>query len=165
MVKKCKKLTLKIPEPRIVTLYEARLAAKGLDIADDTYDIGIYFDCARSWKEAKDGYDKFMLLLGCNILVKKYNPDWYTVCYISEFMWDNRDIFDPFFNENNREGYRPMDYKDLNPEKDSGFYEAYIQPFESLLSGGYSDEDYQTLYDAFVKKINSEKGGEKSKKS
>ena len=139
-------ITLKIPEKTIATLYEASQVTGGLDIADKDWDMGVYFECPKSWEEANDGYDKFMLLLGCNIRVEQFSEDWYTTCYIAEFMWENRDVFDKFFNENNRKGYRPMDYKDLDPEADTGFYEAYMEPFESLLIGNYSDDDYMTLY-------------------
>ena len=150
-------ITLKIPttirseEGLGMTLYEASQLSEGLDITDKIWDIGIYFECPANWEEATDdSYDRFMLLLGCNIKVAKWRPKGYTICDIAGFMWENRDVFGPFFNENNREGYRPADYGDseeLDPEEDSGFYEAFMQPFESLLAGNYTDEDYQELYE------------------
>jgi hypothetical protein len=56
------------------------------------------------------------------------------------------DAFKKFFNEENREGYRPMDYENADDStSDDGFYEAYLEGLESLLIGNYSEDDYEKL--------------------
>lgn len=139
-------ITLQIPELKVQTLYEACLLTNGLDIADRDWDMGIYFECGKTWNDAVDWYEKLMMIFGINIRVERMDTVGYTTCMIADFLWENRDVFDVFFNEHNRHGYRPKDYNNLDPELDTGFFEAYMQPFESLLAGNYTDDDYKELY-------------------
>ena len=125
-----------------------------LDICDRDWDMGVAFWTEKDPlhdKEA-DGYDKLMFIIAANTIYDEYRKDWYTPVNLGTFMWENRDIFDPFFNKNNRAGYRPKDYDELDPEADTGFFEAYMQPLESLIVGNYSDRAYEELADKFIKK-------------
>ena len=123
-----------------------------LDITGTRWDWGTCMCVDLEPGEDEDYYNKFMRLICMNIKVLKYKPDWYTQTTIEDFMWNNRDIFKPFFNENNRVGYRPKDYKGISPDADTGFYEAYMEPLESLMVGNYTDEDYEYLYKQFEAK-------------
>ena len=132
------------------SLYEAimRENGEGFDICDDVWDWGIYIGCARSFEECGDDwYEKCMLLFCLNIKCTKVQPKWYSICKVGEFIKENIDVFRTFFNEQNREGYRPSDYKNADDDTtDAGFYEAYMQPMESLIAGNYCDSDYKELY-------------------
>ena len=126
---------------------------EGFDIGDKEWDWGIYFGCPRDFHTGKDPdgnddyYDNLMLLFALNIKCYKLQPTWYTVCGVGEFIKENLKVFKKFFNKHNREGYRPKDYKEADdPTVDAGFYEAYMQPMESLIAGNYSYSDYKELY-------------------
>jgi len=124
-----------------------------LDITGKEWDWGVAvcLDLEEPEDES-DYYCMFMHYVCINIQVTKYVPDWYTQTTIEEFLWENRDVFEPFFNENNREGYRPKDYDQIDPNEDTGFYEAYMMPMESLISGNYSESAYKRLYKKLIEK-------------
>ena len=140
----------KAPEPKTTTLYEALVANKldGCDICDNDWDWGIYLGIpeAKSIEDCEDAYDKFTLLLALNLKTKGLRSNWYTPCDVSGFIEEHREVFENFFNEENREGYRPMDYEGpLKADEDEGYYEAFMLPMESLIAGNYCDEDYERL--------------------
>lgn len=168
-------ITTKIPEMhKPATLYEMIQLNNynGVDIYDDTWDLAVFLECPENWEAATDNYDKLMLLFALNLRTvfetrpadEQNDPlDTSSVCCaIGTFLWEHRDVFDPFFNAHNRAGYRPKDYADLDPDKDSGFYSAYMMPFESLVVGNYSDKDYGELYDALLKSSEPAEISEKS---
>lgn len=148
-------------EPKLTLWQMMKLTNEDcLDITDEDWDWGIAM-CVNLDKDAEEGeepdwYDRFMKVICMNINVIKYQPDYYTITDIAKFMWDNKDIFEPWFNENNGEGYRPKDYPELEPNADTGFYEAYMEPMECLIAGNYSDEDYKELYRLFEAKSKKE---------
>lgn len=131
-----------------ITLYDMiQLAGGGFDIADEDWDWGVYMDCRDSWEECEDYYDKLMLLMAEHIICLNYNSDWYSPCQVAKFITKHIEAFTKFFNEENREGYRPLDYAgSADAEKDDGFYEAYMMPLESLIAGNYSEDNYEKLY-------------------
>ena len=139
-----------VPEIKDVSLYEAimRQNGEGFDICDNVWDWGIYIGCPKSFEEAGDDwYDKCMLLFCLNIRCKKVQPKWYSICLVSQFIKENIEVFRTFFNERNREGFRPSDYKHADDDtEDAGFFEAYMEPMESLIAGNYSESDYKDLY-------------------
>lgn len=138
-----------------VSLYQMIChVGSGFDICDDEYDWGVYMDCYKSWEECDDYYDRIILLFALNIRCVKYNDDWYSPCKVSEFIAENIKAFRQFFNEENREGYRPMDYENADDShSDEGFYEAYMMPLESLIAGNYSEDDYEKLYKLLIKEV------------
>lgn len=149
------KIVTEIPAPRECSLYEAiiQVNGEGFDICDKDWDWGIYMGCERDFNHCKDSdgnpdyYYACMLLFCLNIRCTKIRPEYYSVCRVSDFIKNNIDVFREFFNENNREGYRPMDYKNADDDnKDDGWYEAYMQPMESLIAGNYCQSDYEKLY-------------------
>lgn len=126
-----------------MTLFELIELSDGLDIGDNTWDWGIYFDFT---KDSDDPYDQCMEFMAKHIEVVKVNKDWYSPCKVCEFVVEYQKAFERFFNEENREGYRPKDYEKGNdPTVDEGFFEAYMAGVESLIAGNYCDSDYTKL--------------------
>lgn len=121
----------------------------GADICDTDWDWGIYLgfpENADSLEECEDGYDRFCLMLALNLKCKNLRQNWYTPCNVCGFIEAHRQTFEDFFNRKNREGYRPSDYEGpLKADEDDGYYEAFMQPLESMLAGNYCDEDYEEL--------------------
>lgn len=118
----------------------------GLDIAAEDFDWGNYFDCPIRIEDVQDGYDACMYFFGQEINCLHFMSDWYSACDVEKFILRYLPVFRDFFNENNREGYRPMDYERADhADEDEGFYEAYIMPFESLINGNYTEDDYLEL--------------------
>lgn len=133
-----------------------RLDAGDNDVEYDVCDNGWDWCCCLCFQklpeQGSDSYVKFCTWLARNLEIE--DPDEYTeepctvTCKVADLMWKHRDVFEPFFNENNRYGYRPADYGDIDPDEDEGFYEAYMTPLESLIVGNYSEEDYSKLLEA-----------------
>lgn len=163
-------ITLQIPKQKlteieegVTTLYEViyKDDNMGLDITDKNngWDTVVHLGCKKDWETTKDSYDRLMLLFACNIKVEDYHPDWYTHCFIADFLWENRTIFEKFFNKHNSNQFTPSYFKeelqrqgkDLSPDEDTGFYESFMLPFESLLEGHYSPQDYEELFRALCK--------------
>ena len=127
----------------------------GFDICDNDWDWGTYFGCEMSWEKCRDFYEKCMLLFALNIKCIIFNDNWYSPCLVKEFIWENKEVFTKFFNEENKEDYRPMDYEghELDPNVDDGFYEAYMEPMESLIEGNYSERQYKKLFEMLTKEV------------
>ena len=158
-------MILKAPGLEEKSLYEVLklVSQEDTDICDDIWDwcSNLGYGGYDSFEEidnhyGKDnpdgGYYKFILLCCLNIKVKKYQPKWYTVCYVSKFIDENRAAFDKFMNERNREGYRPKDFKgkiDIDDDEEL-FYEVYMQTFENLIIGNYCDSDYLELFNYLI---------------
>ena len=139
----------KAPQPATVTLYEALRAANmdECDISDFDWDWGncIVLPEAKSIEECEDAYEKFILLVALNLKTKAIER-WYTPCDVCGFIEENRAAFERFFNEENREGYRPKDYEGpLKPDEDEGYFEAFMLPLGSLLNGDYCEDNYEKL--------------------
>ena len=136
------------PKLENISLYEMiRLTqTEGFDCCDNDWDFGVFMTCEKSFEDCHDYYDKFMLLLCLNIKCIKYSPKWYSPCDFVSFFEENKEPINKFLNEENREGYRPMDYKKLDKEEDSGYYEVYFLSFENLINGNYCENDYEKLY-------------------
>ena len=141
----------KAPELKDSSLYGALIANKmdGCDICDEDWDWGIYLGIpsdVKSIDDCEDGYDKFCLLLCLNLKTKGIRPDWYTPCNVCGFIEEHRAVFEEFFNRESQEGYRPSDYDHkLKADEDKGYFEAFMEPMESLIAGNYCDSDYEEL--------------------
>lgn len=151
-----KNITTTAPKgKKTITFYEACKFAgmDGADISDRDWDWGIFLGIpeAETIKECEDGYDRFCLLLALNLHCEGIVRDWYTPCDVCAFIEAHRKTFERFFNEENREGYRPMDYNSPKATEDKGYYEAFMQPMESLIAGNYTDEDYEKLVNLLLK--------------
>ena len=147
-------ITLKIPKKETMPLYQVIQNYGDIDIGDNTYDWGVGFSCPDSWEECEDYYDRFLLLLAINIECIHPQPDWYSTCLVSEFISKNIKAFRKFFNEENREGYRPMDYENSDDYTvDEGFYDSYLLPLEGLIVGNYAEEDYEKIYKLLTKEV------------
>lgn len=144
------------PQLKDLSFYEAcaHEHIDGADICDNDWDWGIFLSVpeAKTLDECEDAYDKFCLLLALNLRCKGINREWYTACDVCGFIEANRKVFEKFFNEENREGYRPMDYDNPQPDEDEGYFEAFMQPMESLIAGNYCESNYQRLVDELTGK-------------
>ena len=143
-------ITTKAPELKETSLYEALLANRmdGCDICDNDWDWGIFLSLpdGDSVESCEDGYDKFCMLLCLNLRCKGIKHNWYTPCNVAGFIEEHRAVFEEFFNEENREGYRPSDYEGpLKANEDKGYFEAFMEPMESLIAGNYCESDYDKL--------------------
>lgn len=121
------------------------------DVCDDGWDWCCCLCFPKIPEQGSDSYTRFCTWLAKNLELDDPkdcldNFAYYGVtCKVADLMWTHRDVFEPFFNENNKRGYRPKDYGDIDPNADEGFYEAYMMPLESLIVGNYSEEDYAQL--------------------
>ena len=129
----------------------------GFDIGDVVWDFGTYFECEQAPSKEMDGYDKLMYIFGANIELVKYQKDWYSTCRIDAFIRANLKVFDKFLNEVMQEDYTPKGFAKkwgreqlLNSED---FFDIYITPFEHLINGNFSTDDY----DRFVQIIKENK--------
>ena len=139
-------------EEKQLNLWEmCQIAGKdGLDICDEIWDWGIYLDCGYKYiDDATEWYDKCMMLFALNFKVIKYDPEWYTVCNVAEFIHNNINVFIQFFNEENQDEYKPKNYDEsiLDYKKNEGFYDIFMQSMECLIAGGYGESDYKKLYE------------------
>ena len=136
------------PKLENISLYEMimRKGGNGFDCCDKDWDFGVFMECRETFKECTDYYDKFMLLLCLNIKCYKFVAEWYSPCDFVSFFEENRKAIDKFLNETNRGGYRPKDYKDLDKDKDTGYYEVYFLSFDNLINGNYCESDYEKIY-------------------
>ena len=151
-------LVTQAPKYEGLSLYEyLKLTGhEDCDIGDEIWDLGTnlgyggydsFEEIDKAFKDPNDRwYFKLILLFCWNIKVVKPQPNWYTVCDVCGFIEANKEAWDQFLNEENREGYRPMDYKHLDPNKDDGYFEVYMQSFEQLCIGNYSDRQYGKLF-------------------
>ena len=115
----------------------------GLDICDDTWDWGNYFEVDG---ESNDYYDKVMQFFAMGIEVLKYDPTWFTVCDVAEFILKHKSAFDVFMNEVNADDFKPCNNEELCSVDDYVMFEVYIATFQELINGNYSEEDYKKLY-------------------
>lgn len=128
----------------------------GFDVGDVDWDWESYFSCKNpESEEFGDAYDSFMYLLGeltpvTRIRFDEDNESYFVIADFSGMLWNHRKVFEKFFNEQNRPGYRPCDYPGCRYDEDSGFYEAFMMPLASLMAGDYTEDDYQELYDALM---------------
>lgn len=118
----------------------------GLDIADNIWDWGNYFECEYYEGDCYDYYDKLMHLFAEHIDVVKYSEDWYTICDISGFIWENLNAFSKFMNAANNENFQPYIQGVCESIEDYRMFELYIATFQELLNGNYCDSDYELLY-------------------
>lgn len=137
-----------IPKIENKSIYETlRMCGHSdMDFCDNDWDFCVNMGCENTFEECRDYYDKFMLLLCLNIKCLKVNEKWYSPCDFVSFFEENKEAINKFLNEENREGFRPKDYKNLKPNEDSGYYEVYFMSFENLINGNYYESDYEKLY-------------------
>lgn len=132
------------------------------DISDTIYDFYTNMGISKDVKEDEEitkenAYDHWCNLVAKHLVVDKIIND-YAVCVkLTDYIWARREVFEKFMNEENREGYRPMDYdpEDINPEIDGVFYDVYLTTFECLVIGNYAESDYLKLYKMLLQWENS----------
>lgn len=128
-----------------MTIYELLSFVEGIDgidIGDDVFDFVTHIDCHIKKGDCQDNYDKCMRYLCTQLELSNYKPNWYSNCYISEYIKKNIVAFDRFMNEENEEKFQPQNYDDIDDET---FYDLYLNTFENLVVGNYADEDYEKL--------------------
>lgn len=123
----------------------------GFDITDDIWDWGNYFETPRNFKECEnDYYNLLMWHFANNIEIVKYQEDWYSICKVSEFIYKNIKAFNKFMNEENREGYRPNEYEEIESADDGLMVDIYLPTFENLINGNYSDDGYKKICEYLI---------------
>ena len=140
----------KKPLPEKISFFDACRYNQidGADICDEDWDWGIFLSCPDESDIDKldESYDKFCLILCLNLKCRGIVHDWYTPCDVAHFIEENRKAFDRFMDEENKEGYRPKDYKEpLRWDEDGGYLEVYMGTMENLIAGNYAEGDYAKL--------------------
>ena len=124
-----------------MTLYELVKQDGGLDIGDNIYDWGNYFDFS---DDDSDDYDRCMVEMAKRIEVVKVNKNWFTTCKITQFLQDNEDVVTEFIDSFYDDEYKPQEEIESESEE---FYDYYFDLFTSLINGGWSDREYKWLAD------------------
>lgn len=135
-----------------ITLYEViKYSNHDRDLGDTIFDWVVFFDCpiVDDIKDCKDGYDKAMLILALNIEVESTNDN-YIIAKVSDFINKYRKPIDKFFNEVHKEEYQPRNMEHIEAESEE-FYDFYMTCFESFISGGYSQEDYERFCEIMIR--------------
>ena len=127
-----------------MTLYELVKQDGGLDIGDNIYDWGNYFD----FSEDGDDYDRCMVVMAKRIEVVNVNKNWFTTCKITEYLEKYKDTFTNFMNTFYDDEYKPQEEIEVESEE---FYDYYFDLFTSLINGGWSDREYKWLADRLEK--------------
>jgi len=126
------------------TLKDAIILGGERDITDEIFDYLNYFDCSIDKnKDDLDAYDKVMLWLGESIEAIRGDKD-VIVCKISQFIDDNRTIFDKFLNQVYKEQYQPRNMERIESESEE-FYDYYMVMFSDLINGNFAESDYEKL--------------------
>ena len=134
-----------------------KMSNEGYDVADDIFDWATNYDYDI---DLEDYYGKALDLMASEIEVVKIQPKWYTICKFSEFIEKYQDVFDKFFNEENKEVYTPkyackeLGVDRLNKDMEE-FYDIYLNSLESLIAGNYCESDYKKLYEMLSKAMQS----------
>ena len=128
-----------------MTLYELVKEDGGLDIGDNIYDWGNYFDFS---DDNCDEYDRCMVVMAKEIEVIKVNPNWFSWCKITDYLEKHKDTFTEFMNTFYDDEYKPVEVENQSEE----FYDYYIDLFASLINGGWSDNEYKWLTDRLENK-------------
>lgn len=133
-----------------ITLYELFQLCdiESTDIGDDVYDWCENFSCYTDKSKCKEYYDKLMRFFAIKIECDRYRPNWYSNCFVSNFIRENIEVFTKFLNEENIEGHRPMDYAN-EPMDDELFYDLYMGSMRFLIAGEYSEKQYEKLFKMF----------------
>lgn len=124
-----------------MTLYELVKQDGGLDIGDNIYDWGNYFDFS---DDDCDDYDRCMVEMAKRIEVVNVNPNWFTTCKITQFLLDNEDVITEFIDSFYDDEYKPQEEIEAESEE---FYDYYFDLFTTLINGGWSDNEYKWLAD------------------
>ena len=124
-----------------MTLYELVKQDGGLDIGDNIYDWGNYFDFS---DDDCDEYDRCMVEMAKRIEVVNVNKNWFTTCKITQFLQDNEDVVTEFIDSFYDDEYKPQEEIEAESEE---FYDYYFDLFTSLINGGWSDREYKWLAD------------------
>ena len=124
-----------------MTLYELVKQDGGLDIGDNIYDWGNYFDFS---DDDCDEYDRCMVEMAKRIEVVNVNKNLFTTCKITQFLQDNEDVVTEFIDSFYDDEYKPQEEIEAESEE---FYDYYFDLFTSLINGGWSDREYKWLAD------------------
>ena len=124
------------------------------DIADDTWDWGVYFESSNSKNECEDYYYLLMWYFANNIQIIKYQENWFSICKVSEFIFNNINVFDKFMNEENCVEFKPNEYEKIESIDDELMVDIYLPTLENLMIGNYSENGYKKLYNYLIENNN-----------
>lgn len=125
-------------------------SANSRDIADNIFDWVNCFELCELETSANnsnidDDYNNVLLWLADNIKVVETNSV-YIICNISEFLEQEKAIFNEFLNIVYKEQYQPQNMEPIESESEE-FYDYYLEGlFGDLINGNFSDKDYSILW-------------------
>jgi len=135
---------------QIMTLHQAHQMGENRDIADNVFDWVNCFEFSEPKTSANDNniddnYNNVMLWIADNVQATAGDRN-YINCNITEFIEENRAIFDAFLNVVYKDEYQPQNMEKIEPESEE-FFDYYLEgAFAGLINGNFSDEDYTTLW-------------------
>lgn len=134
-------------------LYDAVKKYGYITIADVDWDIEIdFFFNDEQEEDDFPGHTKCLAEIAKRTKVESASPTGEVYCYLANMIIENKKAFKKFFNEKNRFGYRPKDFKNADdPDTDDGFFEAYLLGLETLINGGYNENDHNQLFELLTK--------------
>lgn len=137
------------------------------DINDSIFDFLTHLEYD---KDINDSYDRCLDYIAAHLDVIELAPntDYGVTCDICGLIENYRSAFDRFMNEENAETYTPAHYVELYGEvytpNDEEYYDLYLQTFDCLLGGSYSNSDYDKLYSYMVEMDANRKSAENTDK-
>lgn len=112
------------------------------DVCDAIYDWVAYLGVHDN--ENCDDYDKLMRFFANNIEVVDLLTNGNLQCKVTDFIKEHYDAFLKFVEEENDDNYKPSSYDEFDLEGED-FYDIFLNTFENLLIGNYSDLSYTKL--------------------
>ena len=122
-----------------MTLYEAIKTYGGMDICDNVFDYGVYFDFN---EPALSPYDSCMQAMAQRIEFVSYKPTYYSPCKIADFISKNYLAL----NQLRREFLVDPEIKEASElQTIEDFYTNYIEMFNQLIYGSWPEKAYKRL--------------------
>lgn len=122
-----------------MTLYEAIKTYGGMDICDNVFDYGVYFDFN---EKPLSPYDSCMKAIAEKIEFVSYKPTYYSPCKIADFLSQHYKALDQL----KREFLVDPEIKEASELKTiEDFYTNYIDMFNQLVSGSWPEKAYKRL--------------------
>ena len=121
-----------------MTLYDLiKQAHCGMDICDNTFDYSTYIDFTENESgEPSSAFDAAMIAIAKRLKVLVINTEHYTTCEIAEFLSEYGKEFKTFLLEENI-------YPFPEPKTIEEYYNEYIELFDQLTKGAWSEKSYE----------------------
>jgi len=116
------------------------LGGQDKDIADEVFD---WCNCYCYNLEIKDDFDAVLDWIASSLEVVSVGGS-FVVCKVSQFIDQNRSIFDTFLNLIYKTEYQPQNMEKITADSEE-FYDYYLRAFADIINGNISDEEYALL--------------------